>query len=181
MQPTTELTPIQLQIVDSVANTSSLGMAIEEAGLKRNIVTEWRHTNPAFNEALEQAIRDRAVVNQERIQALVFPSIAVLRQILDDRKASPSVRLRAVQMVFKMAAAGTKLEPASTSGAAPAEDVAQPAPEPIEKTEIMHNSAQSPIRLAPEPARNSLCPCGSGIKFKRCCANPVPQTIPAAA
>jgi transposase-like protein len=28
----------------------------------------------------------------------------------------------------------------------------------------------SPVRKAPEPGRNSPCPCGSGQKYKRCCA-----------
>jgi uncharacterized protein YecA (UPF0149 family) len=170
MEPNTELTPIQLKIINGVANTFSLGEAIDQAGTNRNIVTEWRHTIPAFNEALEKAMRDRAVVNQERIQALVWDAITVMREVLQDKKASPSVRLRAAQTIFKMAAAGTKLEPTATP-----EEVADP------KTEIVHNSAQAPIRLAAEPGRNSLCPCGSGVKFKRCCANPVPQTVPAAA
>jgi hypothetical protein len=26
-----------------------------------------------------------------------------------------------------------------------------------------------PIRVPPQPGRNQLCPCGSGIKYKRCC------------
>jgi hypothetical protein len=28
-----------------------------------------------------------------------------------------------------------------------------------------------PIRVTPEPGRNTLCPCGSNLKYKRCCAN----------
>ncbi|MEQ1663341.1 MAG: UPF0149 family protein [Thiobacillus sp.] len=28
---------------------------------------------------------------------------------------------------------------------------------------------REPIRKAPEPGRNDLCPCGSGKKFKKCC------------
>jgi uncharacterized protein YchJ len=28
-----------------------------------------------------------------------------------------------------------------------------------------------PIRVAPKPGRNEPCPCGSNLKFKRCCAN----------
>ena len=28
-----------------------------------------------------------------------------------------------------------------------------------------------PIRVAPKPGRNELCPCGSNLKFKRCCEN----------
>ena len=29
---------------------------------------------------------------------------------------------------------------------------------------------QDPISLPPPPALNALCPCGSGKKYKRCCA-----------
>ncbi len=45
-------------------------------------------------------MRDRAIVNQERIQALVLDAITVLREVLQDKRASPSVRLRAAQTVF---------------------------------------------------------------------------------
>jgi uncharacterized protein YecA (UPF0149 family) len=31
------------------------------------------------------------------------------------------------------------------------------------------STARLPIRAAPQPARNAACPCGSGIKYKRCC------------
>jgi uncharacterized protein YecA (UPF0149 family) len=49
--------------------------------------------------------------------------------------------------------------------------------EPAETTENVHNSAQNctappanqPVRRAPEPGRNSPCPCKSGMKYKRCC------------
>ena len=29
----------------------------------------------------------------------------------------------------------------------------------------------APARIAPPPGRNAACPCNSGLKFKRCCAN----------
>jgi uncharacterized protein YecA (UPF0149 family) len=86
----------------------------------------------------------------------------------EDDKASPSIRLRAAQTVLKAAAAIKKAE-----ATADTEDSAE--------TENMHNPAQSPIRLAAQPGRNTLCPCGSGVKFKRCCANPAPQAINTAA
>ncbi len=46
METNTELTPIQLKIINGVANTFSLGEAIDQAGANRTIVTEWRHTAP---------------------------------------------------------------------------------------------------------------------------------------
>jgi uncharacterized protein YecA (UPF0149 family) len=44
-----------------------------------------------------------------------------------------------------------------------------------------HNPAQQPIRRPAEPGRNSLCPCSSGVKYKRCCANAPAQTLQRAA
>jgi uncharacterized protein YecA (UPF0149 family) len=51
--------------------------------------------------------------------------------------------------------------------------------EPAQNNENVQHSAQSrtapsttqPIRRAPEPGRNTPCPCKSGLKYKRCCAN----------
>jgi uncharacterized protein YecA (UPF0149 family) len=166
MEPTTELTPIQLKVINLVARSLSLIEAVDQAGTTWSELALWRSTVPAFQDALEQAMQERVIVNQERIQGLVFHAIEVLGKVLKDDKASPSVRLRAAQAVFKMTTAAKK--PKSKA-------------EPAAETEILHNSAQSPIRLAADPGRNSLCTCGSGLKFKRCCANPVPQTIPSAA
>jgi uncharacterized protein YecA (UPF0149 family) len=165
MEPTTELTPIQLKLITRVANGFSLTEAAHYTDTERPILMDWRRTIPPFREALDQAIRDREALNQERMVALAWVATTVVREIMESEKASPSIRLRAAQTVLKAAAAIKKSE----------------AQEAATKTENVHNSAQQPIRLAPDPARNSLCPCGSGNKFKRCCANPVPQAIPTAA
>jgi uncharacterized protein YchJ len=101
--------------------------------------------------APETAAYDRTAM--ERLQALVLPAIEVIGKLLHDEKASPSIRLRAALAVFKMTAKSAKPNLTST-----------------EKNKILHNSAQMPIRLAPQPGRNTMCPCGSGVKFKRCCS-----------
>jgi len=166
----TELTPAQLTFLDCIANSLSIDEAVKEIGIDRNTVTNWRRTIPAFNQELEEAIEDRALVNRERIQALVYDAIGVLRSILQNEKASPSIRLRAAQTVFKMTAANQQ-QPESAETGTPA----------ATNSEIVHNSAQQPVRVPSGPARNSNCPCGSRLKFKRCCANRSPQTAPVAA
>jgi len=63
-------------------------------------------------------------------------------------------------------------------------------PVPAVQTPNMQNRAQScttpapaarpqPIRVDPQPGRNTPCPCKSGLKYKRCCANK-PKTSAAA-
>jgi hypothetical protein len=41
-------------------------------------------------------------------------------------------------------------------------------PEDINDVERALNPP-TPIRAAPKPGRNDACPCGSGIKTKKCC------------
>jgi preprotein translocase subunit SecA len=48
----------------------------------------------------------------------------------------------------------------------------QRSPEPVE-TEICKIE---PIRVPHKTGRNQPCPCGSGVKYKRCCLNR-PQTL----
>jgi hypothetical protein len=55
-----------------------------------------------------------------------------------------------------------------------AQEAASENPEPAQPAKNVHNSAQpctnQPIRRPAEPGRNTPCPCGSGVKYKRCCA-----------
>jgi uncharacterized protein YecA (UPF0149 family) len=105
------------------------------------------------------------VVNyREELAGLAFKAIEVLRTILHNEDASPSVRLRAAQAVLKLAAT----QPEAT--------------ETVQKTSKPHNPAQQqPIRRTIEPGRNSQCPCGSGLKYKRCCANKLVPALSTAA
>jgi hypothetical protein len=67
-------------------------------------------------------------------------------------------------------------EPAQTCTTAPNPD---PTPDQqaifdIEESARISVLAQNctkpqPIRVTPQPGRNQTCPCGSGIKYKRCC------------
>ena len=63
-----------------------------------------------------------------------------------------------------------------------------PAPTPTQPTEnaipieqalaaLRHvaNAKQEPYRKPPTPGPNAPCSCGSGVKFKRCCGNPLRQ------
>lgn len=37
-----------------------------------------------------------------------------------------------------------------------------------ELTVLLHKT--SPLQVEKKPERNSICPCGSGLKYKKCCA-----------
>jgi uncharacterized protein YecA (UPF0149 family) len=160
MQPTEQLTAAQYKVLNHLIAGISITEAARLAGVHRNTVTNWRRQIPTFATLLNEALQERALLFREQTEALALKAIEVLRTILHNEEASPSVRLRAALAVLKMAAT----EPAVAAPAA--------------KTEIAHNAAQQPIRRPAEPGRNSQCPCGSGLKYKRCCANPRPAATP---
>ena len=120
----------------------------------RNTISNWRNENPASASELLNATRERELEFRDRAEALVPKAIRVLDSILENEKASPSVCLRAALAVLKMAQSLPTLEPA----------------EAIQNPEILHNPAQTPVRRAVGPARNTISPCGSGLKYKRRCA-----------
>jgi uncharacterized protein YecA (UPF0149 family) len=112
----------------------------------------------------------------ELVRELIPEAIEVLRTILRNEAASPSVHLRAALAILKFAAT-TEQQP---------EPVPAPAPQPeeaetMQETTKPHNPAQQPIRRPADPGRNSQCPCGSSLKYKRCCANKIVPALSTAA
>ena len=114
-----------------------------------------------------------------------------LGAILQDSKASPATRLKAAMFIIDKALTPPPPRkqvpfdigevhfqaPVVTQNAQNVHDGAQspqrPAAPQSEKPEIVHKNAQSaqpPYRReAPKVGRNEPCPCGSNLKFKRCC------------
>jgi len=190
MQPTTELTPIQLTLLNLVTRGCSILEAAKEAPkanadpteLSWATIMEWSRTIPGFRLALDEAIECRALLGRERAQELSYEALQVLQKLLRDEKASASVRLRASLAVIKMSRPGMSTDSTETKRkpAPEQQPQAEPKSETAENSEIVHKvhkAAQSqPVRLPVEPGRNSVCPCGSGAKFKRCCGNPAPTT-----
>jgi hypothetical protein len=181
--PDPDLSPAQHHVLSLLAQGVSTTEAAAAAGVHRNTVGTWRRTHPAFARELEFAARERSMFWHDQAAALAEKAVAVLSEILDDKTASPSLRLRAALKVIDMAAdplpAPMKAFPTSKNAQA-------------HNDENVQHSAQSctaqptnqPIRRAPEPGRNTPCPCKSGLKYKRCCwnrsANPPAQEAMAA-
>lgn len=89
----------------------------------------------------------------------------VVQSLAAGSSVSAAARLKAAIEIVKMvdaqrATAHTESAPAET---APTEE---PAPASAERT-------QSPASQAATVGRNSPCPCGSSLKYKRCCGDPL--------
>jgi transposase-like protein len=97
------LTDPQLKVLNDLVGGISISEAAKAAGIHRNTVTNWRRHNPEFASLLQEALHERSLHFREELEALAFKAIKVLRTILHDVDASPSVRFRAAQAVLKLA------------------------------------------------------------------------------
>jgi transposase-like protein len=106
MQPLPEsqhnLTDAQYKVLNHLIDGISISEAARAAGVHRNTVTNWRRQIPAFAQLLDEALHERAVLFSEQTEALAFQALDVLRTILHNDDASPSVRRRAALAVLKM-------------------------------------------------------------------------------
>jgi preprotein translocase subunit SecA len=183
MSPIRDLTSTQQQVLALIATGSTARAAAEAAGIHRNTVANWLCL-PEFRQAMSYAQYDKAQFYREQAESLAAESHAAIRGMLADPAVPANVRLKAALAMIDRATA-----------ALPALQNATPA---AEITEIEHKNAQIPVESAPirsEPkspthasdppqpgtsaasspssgaktGRNEACPCGSGMKFKRCC------------
>ena len=184
----------QLTVINALSGGASTLSAAAEAGVHRNTISNWRRNCLAFQHALAHAQYDRALAAREKAEELLDISTQTIRAILEDPAAPASVRLRAALAILQTAC--TPPEPKKQvwlqfekvkvlSNPEPLHNSAQPeaAPPPTQPatTGNLHNAAQPPhIRTTPDIGRNELCPCGSKVKYKKCCLNkPAPNPLTA--
>jgi transposase-like protein len=165
-------TPQQIAALDALSSGATLTEAAEQAGVHRNTIANWRRESRDFQMALANAQYDRALYFREKAESMADLAFDAIRGVLIDPKASPSTRLKAALAILKTIS--TQMDPQKKVKVT-AQDILD-APPP-QNPKNLHNPAQPPdppktIRYAhPEPGRNELCPCGSNLKYKRCCLN----------
>lgn len=165
-------------VLNALATGASVNQAAAEAGIHRNTIANWRNDVPGFQMALSSAQYDRALHFREAAAEMTDLAFHTLRAIMSDEKATPSVRLRAALAVVKLS---TSQAPLPQMKRAPI--VAVGVAENCENAHNMHNDPEPdpPVtsngkvetfrRDHAKIGRNDVCPCGSGLKYKRCCLN----------
>jgi len=119
-------------------------------------------TEPEFQPLIKNLVSDRQIV-----------SLAFMRLI--ERRVLPNLynqEARLARRADKLQAQleNRRLEPPPTQPLPPAEVKEVEEAPPIQEPQI-RNWKIEPIRAPAQPGRNELCPCNSGLKFKRCCLN----------
>jgi hypothetical protein len=184
------LTEQQRRIIARLASGWSVSLAAKSERIHRNTIGNWSRTNAAFARELEFAASEQRRCWQDEAVQRAPLAMQAIGECITDPKTSPSVRLRAATYIIDMAADPEPKafkafsRPASKTEAidsqtpttvepAPETDTPAPALEhsAVQRTKIEKTAqnAQLPFRAAPQPGRNQPCPCGSGMKFKRCC------------
>jgi len=159
----TNLTPIQAAAAIALGFGLQIPAVAAELEIHRSTLHNWA-TNPLFFKAVETANAEFQKQFRTQIAMLTRLALTNIEQILSDTEASPSVRLKAALAVLKQ---DWKL-PESTEFDTNSEES-----DPL-RNEMAPESEepQQPVR-SEKIGRNEPCPCGSALKYKRCCGNPL--------
>jgi AcrR family transcriptional regulator len=160
---TSILSPAQAQVAAALARGETITAAAGEAGIHRTTIHHWFRNDPRFKAAVHSAQREYAQTVHDELRELTARALVILRRLLDDPTTPPALQLKAALAILKRNSGWTLPEAAE-----PAEP-ADPAFEPV-------IAAAGPLPAS--APRNAPCPCGSGIKYKRCCAAGRPSLVP---
>ncbi|MBS1823993.1 MAG: SEC-C domain-containing protein [Acidobacteria bacterium] len=192
----------QLEAIQALSSGLTATAAADAIGVHRTTLHNWCRTIPDFSDTLEASKRAYIDKYRSAMNSLADPSINILRNILDDDSASPSLRLRTALAIIKFVTTAEKSStPKQQQSTDQLLDAAYMAGYRAAQDEIHHNSSlSSPVETdesdesieSTEPAesaeshdtpqthqtpRNALCPCGSGAKYKRCCGKNAPPVL----
>ena len=159
----TNLTPIQAAAAIALGFGLQIPAVAAELKIHRATLYNWAR-NPLFFKAVETANAEFQKQFRTQIAMLTRLALTNIEQILSDTDASPSGRLKAALAVLKQ---DWKL-PESTEFDTNSEESDSLRNEMPPESE----EPQQPVR-SEKVGRNEPCPCGSSLKYKRCCGNPV--------
>jgi hypothetical protein len=190
------LPPAQAKVVLALAQGATVTNAAQAAEIHRTTIHKWISHDPAFAAALREARNEYVETLQDEMKELATLALAALRRLLEDTATPASVRLRAALAVLERPGFPQQGWNLPESINSPKEDdlmnefaLVERDFEILRKQEALRKRPKQACGTppAPEPPqipRNAPCPCGSRLKYKRCCgkaASPVLHPSPAMA
>ena len=168
------LTAVQQQVLQALVAGESISAAAKEAGIHRSTVHLWTQKHADFARALLAARHHRVEFLLDELGSLADLALDTFRHILSDEQAPASVRLKAAMEIVKLVEAQRPSVRETT--------IAEVQFDRLDRDLQLHQVAQAskPVHKAQNVGRNAPCPCGSPLKYKRCCGNPVTHTAHAA-
>jgi phage terminase small subunit len=177
--PTANLSPAQAQVVAALAQGRTVTAAAQDAGLNRNTIYNWLH-DPEFKTAVEEAQREYVAILSDGVRDLAALALETLRNLLEDPKTPPSVRLKTALAILQRPHfpqpgwhLPERIEDPRQQQVVDGLAEIKADYDAMRMTDAMppHNPSVSAGAPSSAPiARCAPCPCGSGLKYKRCCA-----------
>jgi AcrR family transcriptional regulator len=176
------LSPVQAQVIAALAQGRTATDAARDAGIHRTTIHHWFRTEALFKSSFQEAQREYVTTLQDGMRDLAARAVETLRNLLDDPKTPPSVRLRTALAVLqrpRFPKQGWQL-PERIETPREQEVVDQLVEieadyRAMRMSEALQKNAQQkqeePPPAAAPIARSAPCPCGSGNKYKRCCGS----------
>ena len=154
--------------------------------MHRTTIHHWCRTIPQFREALESARQSRIDIVRDQMNELAPPSLAILKHTIEDESLPLALRIRTALAILKFVTTPEKVNTPKDAAAEMLMDAAYSAGhragcELAAESEpaIHHNSSLSSNCESDESQtpRNAPCPCGSKLKYKRCCGRNAPPVL----
>jgi AcrR family transcriptional regulator len=95
-----KLSPVQAQIIVALAQGRTITAAAAEAGIHRNTIHNW-FRDPEFKAAVNEAQQDYVETLNDGLRGLAARALETLRELLDDPKTPPSIRLKASLFILQ--------------------------------------------------------------------------------
>ena len=196
MSTATQLTPIQAGAAIALGFGLNLSAVAAEFAIHRSTLHNWMK-DPVFAQSVQGAQAEFQTQFRSQLAMLTRLALETLHEFLTDPEASPALRLKAALAVLKQ---DWKL-PHSTDFDTPSQPedslrnetppdppvAAEPQPEPEPAAADTgfdtfrhpdpHEINEVRNEMPPQVGRNSPCPCGSGVKYKRCCGKDAPPVL----
>jgi AcrR family transcriptional regulator len=172
------LSPAQAQVVHALAQGVTVTAAAAATGVHRTTIYHWFNTLPEFQTAAEQARQEYVATLSDQLRELSSVALTTLRSLLDDPTAPAAVRLRAALAVLQRPRFPEPDWNLPERGESPAEQRFQDEMAMLEAG-VREQERREQARREARTPRNAPCPCGSGVKFKRCCGRAAPPPPPA--
>ena len=162
MSTSTQLTPIRAAAAIALAFGLNFSAVAAEFDIHRSTIHNWMK-DPEFLQAVQTAQGEFETQFRTQLAMLTRRALETLQEILTDPEASPAVRLKAALAVLKQdwkLPRSTDFDTLSQPAESLRNEMPQQPPEPPAKPQPVLNH---------KIGRNVPCPCGSNLKYKRCC------------
>jgi hypothetical protein len=187
------LSPVQAHVIAALAQGRTVTAAAQTAGLHRNTIYNWLN-EPIFKTAVEEAESEYVAILRDGMRDLAALARDTRRNLLEDPKTPPSVRLRTALSILQRphfpnpgwhlperieppreqqiveGLAEIKADYDAMRMTEALRSSTPPTPSPSVSEGVSYNPSVSVGASPSAPiARCAPCPCGSGLKYKRCC------------